>query len=50
MKRWPIIRHARWFWYSHRFWRWWDRTGRYLGVFPNARDTQFLHDVLNGKS
>jgi hypothetical protein len=49
MKRWPIIRHVRYFYLSWCFWRWWRNFGGLLGAVPNERDLNYLESVWKGK-
>lgn len=51
MKRLPIIRHVRYFWYS--FWlscwvAYYQRVG--LGFFAQPSDLKFIQDVWEGKA
>lgn len=51
MKRWPIIRHARYFWHAYWLSRWVDfHARRGLGFFPQESDLQFLQDVWKGRA
>lgn len=50
MKRWPGIRHVRYFVLRSRFNMWWLSIGHMLGAFPNPRDVQFMDDVWSGKA
>ena len=50
MKRWPIIRHARWFMASHRFWKWWDDFGQHFGCHPNPADLAWLDRIWRGET
>lgn len=49
MKRWPIIRHIRWFWYMNQLRRWWNSVGKHYWLTPNLEDIQFLNDVWEGR-
>ena len=49
IKRWPIIRHLRWLWYSWQLARWmqfWSRAGLTL---PNIHDLEYLNRVWRGE-
>lgn len=48
MKRWPIIRHARYYWHLYHMRRWWALWSHF-GYFPNAADIRFLDDIWTGK-
>lgn len=48
MKRWPIIRHVRYFYLRTRFNIWWNTIGHVLGAFPNPSDIEFLEAVWKG--
>lgn len=50
MKRWPIIRHIRWFYLHAKFWTWWERVGCYLGAVPNEADLDYLERVWRGEA
>jgi hypothetical protein len=50
IERLPLIRHARYYWLSFQFWRWWGALGRHLGAVPNEQDLKYLRDVWNGKA
>jgi hypothetical protein len=52
MKRWPIIRHVRWFCLSYRVHRWaaqWGAMGIGLG-HPNESDLKTLNDIWRGEA
>ncbi len=50
MKRWPIIRHVRWFYLNWRFVCWWNGLGRHLGAVPNDADLEYLDRVWEGEA
>lgn len=50
MKRWPIIRHARWAVLAWRLERWWRDIGRYLGAIRNPADMAYLDKVWKGEA
>ena len=50
MKRWPVIRHVRWIWYSYQLMRWWKQVGQYYWLYPNPEDLHFLKDVREGRA
>lgn len=50
MKRWPVIRHIRYWVLSIKFALWWGRAGRHLGAFPNPNDIEYLNAVWRGKA
>lgn len=50
VKRWPIIRHVRWFFLAWGFERWWQDYGRHLGAVPNQSDLRFLEAVWEGRA
>jgi hypothetical protein len=45
MKRWPLIRHARYLWLSFCLWRWW-----HTGACPVDADFKVLDDVWEGRA
>lgn len=47
MKRWPIIRHVRYFIIAYHFNRWWFEFGRHHWLVPNESDLKYLDDVWN---
>lgn len=52
MKRWPIIRHIRFFWFQYRVFRWarmWYEGGIGLGS-PNPSDLYWLEEIWKGKA
>lgn len=52
MKRWPLIRHVRFWWHSYRVHRWaymWGQAGVGLG-WPNPSDLRWLQDIWEGKA
>lgn len=52
MKRWPIIRHVRYWWLRYRVERWaytWYMGGVGLG-YPNPSDLKWLEDIWKGKA
>jgi hypothetical protein len=52
MKRWPVIRHVRYWWLNYRvhMWAWnWGRMGIGLG-WPNDYDLKVLRDIWDGKA
>ena len=49
MKRWPIIRHIRFFYLRWRFNVWWAAYGQYLGAAPNESDLEHLQKVWEGR-
>lgn len=50
MKKWPVIRHARYLWARIRFGWWWWHVGSEIGLIPNAVDIQHMDDIWNGKA
>lgn len=52
MKRWPIIRHIRWFWLRYRVERWaWYCGQMGLGLgHPNPSDIAYLNDIWAGRA
>ena len=51
MKRWPIIRHVRYYWLSYKLHRWaysWFSVGIGLG-YPNPSDTDYLNRIWRGE-
>jgi hypothetical protein len=53
LKRWPIIRHVRYIWWTFWFYRWFNhfqrQTGRYWGIFPAQSDLDYLQAIWDGK-
>jgi hypothetical protein len=52
MKRWPLIRHVRYWWLAYRVHRWawkWGQLGVGLGV-PNEADQRWLDEIWEGKA
>ncbi len=49
MKRWPVIRHIRYFYHARRLNRWWNEIGSHFWLAVNEQDIQFLEDVWDGK-
>lgn len=52
VKRWPIIRHIRYYWLSYRVHLWamnWGSVGIGLG-WPNESDLRWLDDIWRGKA
>lgn len=52
MKRWPIIRHIRWFYLNiqvHRYARMWARHGIGIG-HPHPSDLKHLDAIWKGKA
>lgn len=52
MKRWPIIRHIRYWWGVYRVNRWarmWGQVGIGLG-YANPSDLQVLDNIWRGKA
>lgn len=52
MKRWPVIRHVRYFWYRRQVHRWaraWAQLGIGLG-HPNQSDLDHLAAIWRGKA
>ena len=52
MKRWPVIRHLRYFWLRRQVYAWarmWADMGIGLGG-PNASDLAHLQDIWTGKA
>lgn len=50
MKRWPLIRHIRYFLLAREFRLWWEGEGHMLGAFPNEADLRYLEDVWKGRA
>lgn len=50
MKRWPIIRHARWLYWHIRFTTWWNDYGHVLGAFPNPADLEHMEKIWKGEA
>ena len=50
MKRWPIIRHIRYFILQRRLARWWQRYGRHHFLLVNERDLLYLDRVWRGEA
>ena len=48
-KRWPIIRHVRWYMLQRNYWEWWYEVGFMLGAFPNPADLKYMQDVWEGR-
>ena len=51
MKRWPVIRHVRYFWLAWQVSRWaraWGQAGIGLGV-PNQADVAHLEAIWRGE-
>jgi hypothetical protein len=50
MKRWPVIRHIRYWILRYRLSRWIDFCQRHgLGLVPQESDVRYLLDVWDGK-
>lgn len=52
MKRWPVVRHVRYFWLAYRVDRWarmWGQAGVGLG-YPNPGDLHHLDLIWKGKA
>lgn len=49
MRRWPIIRHIRYWWLSRQFCRWWLEVGQYHWLAPNQLDLEYLDRVWRGE-
>lgn len=49
MKRWPVIRHVRWFWLAILFEIWWRRVGHRHGLVPSQSDLAYLDRVWRGE-
>lgn len=50
MKRWPIIRHYRYFCWKFRFWRWWWEVGQHYGAAPDPGDLKYLEAIWQGRA
>jgi hypothetical protein len=48
MKKWPIIRHVRYFWLKFKFMVWWDKIGSRIFIVPARRDLEYLEKVWRG--
>lgn len=49
MKRWPIIRHVRYFWHKRRLGALLTRYGVHTYVIVSLEDMLFLADVWSGR-
>lgn len=49
MRRWPIIRHVRWFYLNVRFNLWWNSLPPALFICPNPSDLEYLDKVWRGE-
>lgn len=49
MKRWPIIRHIRWFLEMLSYRAWWNEVGREHWLAPSPRDVEYLKDIWEGR-
>ena len=50
MKRWPLIRHVRFFWAAWRLARWWKTVGSHYWLAPNPLDERYLEAIWKGKA
>lgn len=48
MKRWPIIRHIRYYVALYKFNRWWMKMSIYF-ITPNPYDLEYLEGIKSGK-
>jgi hypothetical protein len=51
IKRWPLIRHVRYFYHAWRLYRWaraWNSIG--IGIGPNPADIDHLEAIWRGKA
>lgn len=46
MKRWPGIRHIRFWWKQHRFYSW----GNNIGIMPSAAAMAYLSNIWEGRA
>ena len=49
MKRWPLVRHIRYYWLLYRYNRWWVQVGQWYWLSMNPSDEAYLADVWKGE-